>query len=364
MTLRCGIVGLPNVGKSTLFNALTQSQKAQAANYPFCTIEPNSAIVSVPDERLSKLANIAGSQKIIPSWIEFVDIAGLVQGASKGEGLGNKFLSHIREVDAIVHVVRCFEDKDILHVRGRVDPLDDIEVIETELVLADLESVEKRLPSLQKKAKTDKEAKHLLEMLQEVYPLLQEGILARQIITPENQEQFKLLQLLTTKPILYICNVNEDNAVSGNEHTKKVSQFAHTKKSDAIVVSAQIESDIALTASQEERLARLDLLGLAESGINKIIKGCYSILDLNCYFTIGPKEAHSWTFSRGICAPVAAGIIHSDFERGFICAEIISYEDYVKYGSESRVKESGKLRLEGKDYKVCDGDIINFRFNV
>jgi hypothetical protein len=364
MSPRCGIVGLPNVGKSTLFNALTQSQKAQAANYPFCTIEPNAAIVSVPDERLNILAKVAGSQKIISSCIELIDIAGLVQGASKGEGLGNKFLSHIREVDAIVQVVRCFKNKDIMHVRGKIDPLDDIEIIETELILADLESVEKRLPGLEKRAKTDKEAKLLLEMLQEVYPLLQQGILARQIITPKNQDQFKLLQLLTTKPMLYVCNVDEDDVVNGNALTKQVQQFAHTRKSDSIVISAQIESDIALTSSVEERFQLLDMLGLVESGINKIIRGCYFILDLNCYFTVGPKEAHSWTFRKGISAPQAAGIIHSDFERGFICAEIISYEDYVEYGSENKVKESGKLRLEGKEYKVRDGDVINFRFNV
>ncbi len=364
MTLRCGIVGLPNVGKSTLFNALTQSQKAEAANYPFCTIEPNAAIVSLADERLKKLADIAGSQKIIPSWIEFVDIAGLVQGASKGEGLGNKFLSHIREVDAIVHVVRCFQDKDIHHVRGKVDPLDDIEIIQTELVLADLESAQKRLPSLQKKAKTDKEAKLLLEMLEQVYPLLEQGIMARKIITPENQDQFKLLQLLTTKPTLYVCNVNEDSAAFGNELTQKVREFAVVSKSDAIVISAQIESDIAQISSEDEKLQLLNMLGLSCSGINRIIEGCYGILDLACYFTIGPKEAHSWTFRKGMSAPAAAGIIHSDFERGFICAETISYQDYIEYGSESRVKEAGKLRLEGKEYKVRDADVINFRFNV
>jgi GTP-binding protein YchF len=365
MGLKCGIVGLPNVGKSTLFNALTQSQKAQAENYPFCTIEPNSATVAVPDKRLYELAKLAGSQKIIPSYIEFVDIAGLVEGASKGEGLGNKFLAHIREVDAIVHVVRCFEDKDIAHVRGKVDPVDDIEIIETELVLADLESVEKRIANLQKKAKAnDKAAKETIALLESVYPLLKDGRPIRAIVTKENQDEINSLQLLTSKPILYVCNVNEEEAISGNEFTKRVANLAEQQKTQAIIISAKIESEIALINNLDEKAEFLQVLGLAESGVDKIIRSCYQILDLSSYFTIGPKEAHSWTFKKGIKAPQAAGIIHSDFERGFICAEVISTEDYLKYGSESKIKELGKMRLEGREYKVDDGDIINFRFNV
>lgn len=364
MTLKCGIVGLPNVGKSTLFNALTASIAAEAANYPFCTIEPNSGIVSVPDERISQLAAIAGSAKLIPAYIEFVDIAGLVKGASKGEGLGNKFLSHIREVDAILHVLRCFEDIDITHVHDKIDPINDAEIIEMELIFADYESVEKRIPALEKRLKTgDKTIKDQIELLKEVRDVLAQGKPAR-CLTHHSKESLNQLQLLTSKPILYACNVLEGDAVSGNELTKRVAAKAEAEGAKYVIISSKIEADIAILESLEEKTEFLNSIGLFETGLSRIIKEGYNLLDLKSFFTIGPKEAHAWTFKNGITAPQAAGIIHTDFEKGFIRAEVISYLDYLACEGEVKAKETGKMRLEGKEYKIQDGDIVHFRFNV
>lgn len=365
MTLKCGIVGLPNVGKSTLFNALTASAAAEAANYPFCTIEPNTGIVSVPDERLEKLAELASSAEIISAYIEFVDIAGLVKGASKGEGLGNKFLSHIREVDAIIHVLRCFDDQNVTHVHGNVDPLYDADIIETELIIADLESVEKRLVNAQKRLKTgDKSQKEQVELLEEVQSLLIKGEPARKLVNASNKKAFDLLQLLTSKPILYVCNVLEDQANTGNEYTKLVAEKCAKENADYIIISSKIEAEISLLETKEEKKEFLSSLDLNETGLSKIIKAAYKLLDLNSFFTIGPKEAHAWTFKDGTLAPGAAGIIHTDFEKGFIRAEVISYNDYINAGTEAKVKEIGKMRLEGKEYKMQDGDVVHFRFNV
>jgi len=365
MTLKCGIVGLPNVGKSTLFNALTASQAADAANYPFCTIEPNSAKVSVPDERLQRLANIAGSAKLIPSYIEFVDIAGLVKGASKGEGLGNKFLSHIREVDAILHVLRCFEDEDVTHVHNKVDPIHDLEVIETELILADIESVEKRLATSEKRLKSgDKTMAEQIELLKEVYKVLADGKPARVLNEILGVDNLKQLQLITSKPVLYVCNVLEKDAAIGNEFTKLVAERAEKEEAKSVIISSKIEAEIALLENMEEKEEFLKFIGLHETGLSKVIKEGYNLLNLKSFFTIGPKEAHSWTFKDGTLAPAAAGIIHTDFEKGFIRAEVIGYEDYINLGSEAKAKEVGKMRLEGKEYKMQDGDIVHFRFNV
>jgi GTP-binding protein YchF len=366
MSFKCGIVGLPNVGKSTLFNALTQTAAAQAANYPFCTIEPNVGKVAVPDDRLDKLAKVAGSAKIIPNQIEFVDIAGLVKGASKGEGLGNKFLSHIREVDVIVYVLRCFENADIVHVEGRVDPISDAEIIETELVLADLESLEKRIPNLEKKAKQDKEAKISLEIIQKILPILAEGKPALNYKPKDEEERkyYNMLQIITSKPVMYVCNMNEDEVEAGNDHSKKVDEMAASKNAPVARICARIEEEIALLGSEDEKKEFMESLGYSETGLSKIIKLGYKQLGLNSFFTVGPKEAHAWTVKQGALAPQAAGVIHTDFERGFISAETIKTEDYLAFNGEAGCKEKGKLAINGKEYLVQDGDIFNFRFNV
>ena len=363
MGFKCGIVGLPNVGKSTLFNALTQTAAAEAANYPFCTIEPNVGEVGVPDERLDKLAAIAKSGQIIPTRLTFVDIAGLVRGASKGEGLGNKFLSHIREVDAVAYVLRCFEDDDITHVENRIDPLADAEVVETELMLADMESLEKRIASIEKKAKSgDKEAKAQLAVMEKALSPLRDGKPARMAdIAPEERSAFVALQLLTSKPVLYVCNVEEASAANGNAHSAKVTEKAKAEGAASVVISAKIESEFAGLPA-EDRNEFLAEMGLAEPGLNRLIRAGYQLLDLVTYFTIGPKEARAWTITRGTKAPQAAGVIHTDFEKGFIRAETIAYDDYVAAGGEVGAKDAGKMRLEGKEYVVKDGDIMHFRF--
>jgi GTP-binding protein YchF len=363
MGFKCGIVGLPNVGKSTLFNALTQTAAAQAANYPFCTIEPNVGEVGVPDERIDKLAAIASSREIIPTRLTFVDIAGLVKGASKGEGLGNQFLATIREVDAIAHVVRCFEDGDITHVAGGIDPLADIETIETELMLADLDSLERRVLALEKRAKgADKEAKETLELVNRCLPLLREGEPARLVERkPEEEKLFAQLGLLSSKPVLYVCNVEEASADQGNAYSAKVADFATREGNRAVVVSAKIESEIALLPPDEQR-EFLEAVGLEEPGLNRVIRAGYALLGLITYFTVGPKEARAWTVAKGTRAPQAAGVIHTDFEKGFIRAETIAYPDYVALKGEAGARDAGKLRLEGKDYVVADGDVMHFRF--
>ena len=366
MGFRCGIVGLPNVGKSTLFNALTETQAAQAANYPFCTIEPNVGQVSVPDPRLDKIAAIAGSAKIIPTQLAFVDIAGLVKGASQGEGLGNQFLGNIREVDAIVHVLRCFEDDDIQHVSNKVDPIADAEVVETELMLSDLESLEKRVPAAEKRATAgDKEAKITASVLGQALALLRDGKPAR-LTDPNDEEEARVLrqaQLLTAKPVLYVCNVGEEDASKGNAFSELVFEKAKAEGAQAVVVSAAIESELVSMDSQD-RAEYLAELGLEESGLSRVIKAGYKLLGLNTFFTAGPKESRAWTFPEGAKAPQAAGEIHSDFERGFIRAETIAYEDYIALNGESGAREAGKLRQEGKEYLVKDGDVMLFKFNV
>ena len=366
MGFKCGIVGLPNVGKSTLFTALTQTAAAQAANYPFCTIEPNVGEIAVPDPRLEKLAAVAKSEKIVPTRITFVDIAGLVRGASKGEGLGNQFLATIREVDAIVHVVRCFLDPDVTHVEGRIDPIADIDTIETELMLADLDSLEKRVDNLQKKAKGTgeeaKEAKHALDLIERSLVLLREGTPARLLVRkPEEETLFHSLGLLTSAPVLYACNVDEASAAAGNEFSRKVEERAKAEGAVSVVISAKIESEIA-TLSPDERREYLEAVGLKEAGLDRLIRAGYALLHLVTYFTAGPKEARAWTITQGTKAPQAAGVIHTDFERGFIRAETIAYDDYVKLGGEAGARDAGKLRLEGKDYAVADGDVMHFRF--
>ena len=366
MGFKCGIVGLPNVGKSTLFNALTQTAAAQAANYPFCTIEPNVGEIAVPDPRLDKLAVLGKSEQIVPTRIAFVDIAGLVRGASKGEGLGNQFLATIREVDAIVHVVRCFEDSDVTHVEGKIDPVADIETIETELMLADLDSLEKRVDSLEKKAKGTgedaKQAKEMLDLIKRSLILLREGKPARMVERkPEEEKLFHSLGLLTSAPVLYACNVEEASAATGNEFSRKVEERAKAEGAVAVVISAKIESEIA-TLPPEERADYLEAVGLKETGLDRLVRAGYSLLHLVTYFTVGPKEARAWTITQGTKAPQAAGVIHSDFERGFIRSETISYDDYIACGGEAGARETGKMRLEGKDYVVADGDVMHFRF--
>jgi GTP-binding protein YchF len=363
MGFKCGIVGLPNVGKSTLFNALTQTAAAQAANYPFCTIEPNIGEIAVPDPRLDKLAVLAKSEQIVPTRISFVDIAGLVKGASKGEGLGNQFLATIREVDAIVHVVRCFEDDDITHVSGKIDPVADIETIETELMLADLDSLEKRVDALEKKAKgNDKEAKESLDLINHSLALLRDGKPARLVERkPEEERLFHSLGLLTSPPVLYACNVDEASAAAGNEFSRKVEARAKEEGAMAVAISAKIESEIAMLPA-EERADYLAAVGLKETGLDRLIRAGYALLHLVTYFTAGPKESRAWTITKGTKAPQAAGVIHTDFEKGFIRAETIAYDDYIATGGEVGAKEAGKMRLEGKDYVVADGDVMHFRF--
>jgi len=366
MGFNCGIVGLPNVGKSTLFNALTESAAADAANYPFCTIEPNTGRVAVPDPRLDKLASIAKSAQILPTQLEFVDIAGLVRGASKGEGLGNQFLANIREVDAIAHVLRCFEDSNITHVDDSIDPIRDAETVETELMLADLDSVERRLANLVKKARgQDKDAKAMVVTMEKLRDGLAEGMPARAIPTLDEDERKSLpsLQLLTGKPVLYVCNVSEDDAISGNNLTQKVAEKAAAEGADMVVVSAAIESEI-IALNPDEKKEFLNDLGLEEAGLARMIYAGYRLLNLITFFTVGPKEARAWTVANDAKAPEAAGVIHTDFQRGFIRAETISYEDYIANQGEAGAKDAGKLRIEGADYMVKDGDVFHFRFNV
>ncbi|MBM3545894.1 MAG: redox-regulated ATPase YchF [Alphaproteobacteria bacterium] len=366
MGFNCGIVGLPNVGKSTLFNALTETAAAAAANYPFCTIEPNVGRVPVPDPRLDTLAKLGKSQKIVPTSLEFVDIAGLVRGASKGEGLGNQFLGNIREVDAIVHVLRCFESSDITHVEGSIDPLRDAETVETELMLSDLDSLERRVNADQKKARGgEKDAKERLAIAERVLEALRAGRPARTVArSDDDRKAIKGLQLLTSKPVLYVANVEESSAATGNSISAKVDAMAKEQGAASVVISAAIEAEVAQLSDPAERKVFLDDLGLEETGLARVIRAGHKLLDLNTFFTVGPKEAHAWTVRNGAKAPEAAGVIHTDFERGFIRAETIAYDDFVSCGGEQGAKDAGKMRVEGAEYQVKDGDILLFRFNV
>ncbi|ERJ73222.1 GTP-binding protein YchF [Porphyromonas sp. oral taxon 278 str. W7784] len=367
MALQCGIVGLPNVGKSTLFNCLSNA-KAQSANFPFCTIEPNVGVITVPDERLNKLAEIVHPQRIVPTTVEIVDIAGLVKGASKGEGLGNKFLANIRETDAILHVLRCFDDDNITHVDGSVDPLRDKAIIDTELQLKDLETVEARIQKVYKQAQTggDKTAKLAYEVLSRYKEALEQGLNARTVTfeTKDEQKVARELYLLTSKPVLYVCNVDEASAVTGNAYVEKVREAIQEEGANLLVVAAKIESEIAELETYEERQLFLGEIGLEESGVSRLIRAAYQLLDLETYFTAGVQEVRAWTYTKGSKAPRAAAAIHTDFEKGFIRAEVIKFEDFIAYGSEAAVKEAGKMAVEGKEYVVQDGDIMHFRFNV
>ena len=365
MALKCGIVGLPNVGKSTLFNALT-SAKALAANYPFATKDPNVGIITVPDERLDRLSDLVNPQKVQPTTIEIVDIAGLIKGASQGEGLGNQFLANIREVNAIVHVVRCFEDGNVIHVDGSVDPVRDKEIIDTELLLKDVDTIDKRIEKLKKNAKSgEKEAVKAVENAEKIKAYMEEGNPARTFDADDDQaELLHDLMLLTNKPILYVCNVDEESVHDGNEHTKRFKEAVKDEEAEIILISAGIEAEIAELEDPEERREFLETMDLKEPGVNRVIRACYDLLDLITYFTAGVKEVRAWTISKGTKAPQAAGVIHTDFEKGFIRAEVIKYKDYIDLGSESAVKDAGKMGVEGKEYVVTDGDVMHFRFNV